>query len=114
MKRMVAYCGLVCTECDSYTATQKGDRKALEELARKAKTDFGVDTTADGCMYDACLPATGRKMGYRSMCEIRACAVAKKVESCGRCADYACEKLATFLTMATKARPVLDAIHAAL
>ncbi len=114
MKRMVAYCGLVCTDCDGYIATQKGDRKALEELARKAKTDFGVDTTADGCMCDGCLPTGGRKIGYCSMCEIRACAVAKKVENCAHCADYACEKLATFLTMATKARPVLDAIRASL
>jgi hypothetical protein len=48
------------------------------------------------------------------MCEIRACAVAKKVENCAHCADYACEKLAKFLTMAVKAKPVLDAIHATL
>lgn len=114
MQRMVAYCGLVCTECDSYKATQKGDRKALEELARKAKTDFGVDATADGCMCDGCLPTGGRKINYCSKCEIRACAVAKKLENCGHCADYACEKLAKFLTMATKAKPILDAIHASL
>jgi hypothetical protein len=74
MQGMVAYCGLVCTECDSYKATQKGDRKALEELARKAKTDFGVDTAADGC-----LPTGGRKIDDCSKCEIRACAVAKKL-----------------------------------
>jgi hypothetical protein len=67
MTRMVAYCGLVCTDCESYTATQTGDRKALEELARKAETDYGVETTAVGCMCDGCLPATGRKMGYCSM-----------------------------------------------
>jgi len=40
--------------------------------------------------------------------------VAKKVENCAHCAEYACEKLAKLLTMATKAKPVLDAIHAAL
>jgi hypothetical protein len=111
---MVAYCGLVCTECESYLATQKGDRPALEELARKAKTDFGVDTTADGCMCDGCLPNERTKDRLLLDGEIRACAVAKKVENCAHCAEYACEKLATFLTMATKAKPVLDAIHAAL
>ncbi len=114
MKKMVAYCGLVCTDCDGYLATQKGDRKALEELARKAKADFGVDTTADGCMCDGCLPTGGRKIGYCAMCEIRACAVAKKLENCAHCADYACEKLTAFLGLATQAKPVLDAIHASL
>ncbi len=114
MNRMVAYCGLVCTDCDGFVATQKGDRNALEELAKKAKADFGVDTTADGCMCDGCLPAKGRKIGYCSTCEIRACAIAKKLENCAHCADYACEKLTAFFNMATKAKPVLDAVHASL
>jgi hypothetical protein len=114
MQRMVAYCGLVCTECDSYKATQKGDRKALEELARKAKADYGVDTTADGCLCDGCLPERGRKIEYCAKCEIRACAVAKKLENCGHCSEYACDKLSAFLKMATKAKPVLDAIHTSL
>ena len=114
MKRMVAYCGIVCSECDGFVATQKGDRKALEELAKKAKADFGVDTTADGCMCDGCLPAKGRKIDYTSKCEIRACAVGKKLENCGHCPDYACDKLSAFHKMAKKAKPVLDAIHASL
>lgn len=114
MKRMVAYCGLVCTDCDSYKATQRGDWKALEDLARKAKEQFGMETTADGCMCDGCLPATGHKISYCSTCEIRACATAKKVVNCAHCAEYACAKLSSFFEMARNARPVLDAIHAAL
>ncbi len=114
MQRMVAYCGVVCTECDSYVATQKGDRKALEELARKAKANYGMDTTADGCMCDGCLPSKGRKISYCSTCEIRACALAKKIENCAHCTEYACEKLLAFFKMAKDARRVLDAIRAAL
>jgi predicted nucleic acid binding AN1-type Zn finger protein len=114
MKRMVAYCGLVCTDCDGYIATQKGDRAALEELARKAKADYGVDTTADGCMCDGCTPVQGRKIDYCSTCEIRACAVARRVENCAHCADYACGNLTAFFGMAKNAKPVLDAIHATL
>lgn len=114
MKRMVAYCGLVCTDCESYKATQAGDRKALEALARRAKADFGVDTTADGCMCDGCLPAQGRRIDYCSKCEIRACAVSKKVPNCAHCPDYACEKLTSFFAAAKDAKPVLDGIRAAL
>jgi hypothetical protein len=114
MKKMVAYCGIVCTECDSYKATQKGDRDALEELARKAKADFGMDTTAEGCLCDGCLPAKGHKIDYCSKCEIRDCATTKKVANCAHCADYACAKLSAFFEVAKKAKPVLDAIHATL
>ncbi|MEW5825709.1 MAG: DUF3795 domain-containing protein [Candidatus Bipolaricaulota bacterium] len=114
MEKMVAYCGIVCTDCEAYLATQKDDRLALEELARKAKADFGVETTADGCRCDGCLPERGAKIGYCATCEIRACAVARRLENCAHCADYACEKLTAFFQMAKKAKPVLDAIHVSL
>jgi hypothetical protein len=114
MKRMVAYCGLVCTDCDSYKATQAGDRKALEALARKTKADFGIDATPEGCMCEGCLPELGRKIDYCSKCEIRACALSKRLENCAYCADYACEKLTSFFAMAKAAKPVLDSVRASL
>lgn len=113
-KRMVAYCGLVCSECEARVATQKGDMQALTQLAEKWSAEFGSPMTAEACLCDGCLPATGRKIGYCSQCEIRACAVARKVENCAHCADYACEKLQGFFKMATKAKPVLDEIRATI
>lgn len=32
MDRMVAYCGLVCTDCPAYAATQAEARATLEEV----------------------------------------------------------------------------------
>jgi hypothetical protein len=31
--RIIAYCGLVCTDCPAYIATQADDRVALERVA---------------------------------------------------------------------------------
>jgi len=114
MNQMVAYCGLVCTDCEGYLATQRGDLAALAGLAAKAKADFGVDTTAEGCQCDGCLPAKGRKIGYCAQCEIRACAVTRGLANCAHCAAYACDKLTAFFAMATQAKPVLDGIRASL
>ena len=33
MAEMIAYCGLVCTACPAYIATQANDRAALEQVA---------------------------------------------------------------------------------
>ena len=115
MERMVAFCGLVCTECAGYLATQANDWAELERLAAKARAEYNAPTaTAENIQCDGCLSDTGRKCGYCAECEIRACGVARGVANCGRCPDYACEKLTAFFGMVPAARGVLDGVRSAL
>lgn len=119
MDRIVAYCGLVCSECDAYVATQANDLETLQRLAVRVREEFGVeDATAESSMCDGCLGDDGRQIGYCSTCEIRACAVAREVANCAHCPEYGsddgCETLEPFLAHATEARLVLDEIAANL
>jgi len=112
MERIVAYCGLVCSECEAYKLTQANDMIGLEQLAAKWRIEYNApdmtvkDVTCDGCL------ATERLGGYCGMCEIRACGIAREVANCAHCTDYACEKLSAFLNMAPPARETLEAIRA--
>ncbi|MEW6230665.1 MAG: DUF3795 domain-containing protein [Bacillota bacterium] len=114
MERMIAYCGLICTECEGYLATQADDREALERWAKKVREEYGsADATAESLRCDGCLAESGPKCGYCAVCEIRACGVARAVPNCGRCSDYAdCEKLQGFFAMAPQARAVLEEVAA--
>ncbi len=115
MERIIAACGLVCSECDAYLATQANDLEALERLAQQAREEFGQeDATAETTMCDGCLTDTGRQIGYCATCEVRACAFHRGVMNCAHCADYACETLEAFFAQATGARPVLDEIRVSL
>jgi hypothetical protein len=115
VERIIAYCGLVCSDCDAYVATQANDLEALERLAQRARTEFGLaDATAETTMCDGCLTESGRQIGYCATCEIRACGMARGVLNCAHCADYACDKLESFFAQATEARPMLDEIRASL
>jgi hypothetical protein len=115
METIIAYCGLVCSDCDGYVATQANDLEALERLAQRAREEFGVeDATPETTMCDGCLANQGRQIGYCAVCEIRACGVERGVINCAHCADYACEKLEGFFAQATDARPVLDGIRSSL
>jgi hypothetical protein len=112
MERMIAYCGLVCTDCKGYLATQADDREMLEKLAEQARKDFGVpDATAESVMCDGCLSTPGRKCGYCAICEIRACGVGRGVLNCAVCADYGCSKIAGFIANVPEARATLEAIR---
>jgi hypothetical protein len=120
MERIVAYCGVVCSECDAYVATRANDLDALERVAQRAREEFGVeDATALTAMCDGCLDDDGRQIGYCATCEIRACALARGLGgppplNCAYCDDYACETLARFLAHEPEARTVLEVIRASL
>ncbi len=112
MERMIATCGLICTDCEAYKATQDGDDAALEAVAKTWSKQFGVTLTADDCSCNGCGAATGPWMSHCSECEIRACGIEQGVANCSECASYACEKLSTFLEQVSAAKATLDGLRA--
>ena len=114
MNRMVAYCGLVCTDCEAYIATQTDDRAALERVAAQWREEYNAPhITVESVICDGCLDG-GRKCSHCSECEIRACGVARGVVNCAHCGDYACDKLEEFFGFVPPARTVLDEIRLSL
>jgi|GEM_PF-102264 len=108
MERIVAYCGLLCTECPAYLATKAEDREALERLAAQWREEYNApDLTVDNVYCEGCPGEGERKCGHCAECEIRACGAARGVANCGACPEYACEKIRGFLAMVPQARAVL-------
>ena len=125
MDRMVAFCGVTCTDCPAYLATQADDRDALEQVLVHWREDFNVPhITVEDIICDGCLTNDGRLNGYCQHCRIRPCAVTRDVINCAYCDEYACdelerllaicEKLEGFFGFARKARATLDGIRAEL
>jgi hypothetical protein len=113
-ERIVSYCGIVCSECSAYLATQSGDAAELERVAASWQDEYRLDhvTTTD-VSCDGCVTA-GRKAAHCLDCEIRACAQALAVQTCAHCHYYSCEKLERLFELAPKLRDNLDQIEATL
>ena len=114
MTSMIAYCGLVCTDCPAYVATQKDDTEGLKEIAAKWSKELNLALKWEDCRCDGCLATTGRQIGYCRECQVRACAIAKQVQNCAYCLDYACAELEKFLSSVPEARAKLEEIRRAL
>ena len=94
----MAYCGLMCGGCPIYRASREENadkqRQMRIEIARKCNEHYGVQygpedvTDCDGCKAQA-----GKSFQGCLKCEIRPCAQGRKLESCGYCDDFACERL---------------------
>ena len=122
MDKIIAYCGLVCTDCQAYIATQANDLAALEQMAARAREQFNTpDITVESAMCDGCLTDEGHKCGYCSVCEIRACATMRpqSIANCAHCIEYAaqdgmCTRLKDFFARAPDARVMLDEVKRGL
>jgi hypothetical protein len=115
MNKIIAYCGLVCPDCEAYIATQADDQAALERVAAKWREEYNAPgITIESVICDGCLTGE-RKCSHCAECDIRACGIERRVANCGHCADYAsCEKLERFFGLVPAARTVLDEIRAAI
>jgi len=101
---MLAYCGIKCSECDAYIATQNNDEKKKEEMAAEAR-ERGMNITAADINCEGCKTNTGVQISYCDQCEIRACAVDKRYSTCAQCKEMdTCTKLAFIHKHNAKAR----------
>ena len=115
MEPMIAYCGLTCTACPAYVATQANNLDELEKLAAYAREHYGTpDATAESSMCDGCLSDSPRLCGYCAVCDVRACAMALNLANCAHCPDYGCSKIEKFWSMAPETRVTLDGVRAVL
>ena len=109
MAEMVAYCGIVCTECPGFIATQQDDNSKRKEVAEQWSKQYNMPVKPEDINCDGCI-SPGRHIGYCNICEIRKCGTGKAVENCAYCDEYACEKLTKFHTMAPHAGKKLEKI----
>jgi hypothetical protein len=104
MAKMIAYCGLICTDCIAYLATQKDDDTERQKVVEKWSSDDYPMTIGDiNC--DGCLAVGKRLIKFCNECEVRACGIERKVENCAHCNDFGCEKLEKLWGMLSHKEP---------
>ena len=109
---MISRCGLLCSECEAYIATQANDQAALEQVAAQWRVQYNAPTiAAKTVVCDGCTVVAGRHCGHWHECDIQACASERAVLNCAHCDEYACEKLERFLGFVPAARGELDEVR---
>ena len=102
--RYVAYCGLLCNECEIYIATKNNNEHAKEQLAIKCSSnDYSFSKEDMNC--DGCFSEKAKMSKMCSVCEIKACAESKNViNNCAYCNDYPCSLITKYCSTENKAR----------
>jgi hypothetical protein len=107
MSEVIAYCGLDCSKCDAFMATQAEDPERMKQIAERWTRELGTEFTAQDILCDGC--QSQRISGWcQKICLIRPCAEKRNVETCAHCDGYQCEKLEKFLSDEPAAREYLE------
>ncbi|PIS09424.1 hypothetical protein COT75_01960 [Candidatus Beckwithbacteria bacterium CG10_big_fil_rev_8_21_14_0_10_34_10] len=97
-KQDIAMCGLDCSSCPAFIATQDNDDKLRKKTAKEWTERYGKgkrerppvkpeDINCKGCL------SAGQIYLYCHQCKIRKCGFKKEIKNCNECKDYKCKQL---------------------
>lgn len=108
---MIAFCGLDCSKCEGYLATQANEDDRRAKVAKQWSALYNADIKPEHINCDGCR-SEGQKFFYCSnICEIRKCCIEKDIANCAACDMYACDKLKKFFELAPEANIALDKLR---
>ena len=110
MSEMIAYCGLVCSNCPTFLATQNDDDAAREKTAAYYSEKFGFNLKPEDINCDGCPSEGGKLIGYCHSCGIRKCCRERNFDNCAACDEQPCEKLIKFHKFSPDAKAAFDAL----
>ena len=85
MEKLIACCGLNCTDCDAWIATMNNDDEMRRATAEKWTTQFNATgltfemINCTGCRQE------GVKLGHCEQCQVRICVISKGFDTCADC-----------------------------
>lgn len=107
MEKMIGICGITCTDCPAYIATQKNDDDERKKVAELWSTDEyhlkPEDINCYGCFSDK-----SKVISFAHDCEVRNCGLEKDLKSCAHCGEYPCEKLEKIIGKVPEAKATLE------
>ncbi len=111
MNQMIAFCGIDCSKCDAFLATQNDDDQKRAEVAKLWSEQYNSNLKPEDINCDGCISESNNILNYCNICEIRRCGKEKAVLNCAYCDEYACEKLENFFKMVPDSKIKLDKIR---
>lgn len=105
---MISVCGLNCSACPAFLATQKNDDEERKNVAGMWSKQFNAEIKPEDINCNGCASRKEPHFNYCAVCEIRKCGLERNIDNCAGCKDYACEKLSQLHNMAPEAKQNLE------
>jgi len=108
---MIAFCGIECSECPTFKATQRDDDSERKKVARLWSKQFDSQIKPDEINCDGCMSEGGRLFSHCLVCKIRRCGQEKRIENCAHCDEFPCQNLSHVIDAIPDAKSRLEEIR---
>lgn len=88
----LAYCGLDCSDCAVYVATKTNDDGLRQAYAAHESARWNIRIESSRLNCHGCKDLQP-KTGFCATCEVRQCAMERRLDNCATCAEFPCAKL---------------------
>lgn len=105
---MIAYCGINCSKCESYLATQSGKYKELEKVAKKLAKVYRAVVKPEYVICDGCRTGERHSFFCANSCKMRKCCIENGFFSCIECPNFPCKELQFELNNTLEAKDNLN------
>ena len=118
LEKIIGYCGIICSDCPVYKATQRNDDVERAEIFQRQRErwaeiftkQYGREYVPEDINCDGCISESQRIFWFVKTCERRKCAQRKNLKNCAYCSEYPCESLSRLFGKYPKAKETLDEI----
>ncbi|MBM4399685.1 MAG: DUF3795 domain-containing protein [Candidatus Cloacimonetes bacterium] len=110
MEKLIAACGIDCSECDARKATLANDNDLRAQVAEKWSKEYGADLTAEHINCMGCMEA-GVHFSHCNECDYRACVRGRGLKNCAECEEYPCEMISQFHGYVPSAKANLEELR---
>ena len=107
---MIAYCGLNCSNCDAFLATQEDNASKRDYTAQKWSKLYKAEIMPEQINCEGC-KSNGPRFFHCDMCDIRQCCQSKQIDNCAVCNEYMCDTLSNFIKLAPDAGIALEKLR---
>jgi len=107
MNRMMAYCGIMCDECQAYKATVTNSNELRKGTAGQWSKMFHHDIRPEQINCRGCRSEV--RFAQCEVCEVRLCNLERQIDHCGDCDSFLCSKARTIVDHVPGAKERLEA-----
>lgn len=107
MEKLIAACGIDCSECEARKATLANDNEKRAQVAEKWSKQYEANLTAEHINCMGCMES-GVHFGHCNECDYRHCVRSKGLRNCSECSDYPCEIISQFHSYVPSAQANLE------
>lgn len=111
MIRVVAYCGIVCSDCPVLVATQKNDSQERQKVAAMFTKQYEKEYKPEDINCSGCIAEGPHVFSFCGVCKIRKCARERKIENCAFCLTYPCGMISELHNAYPRAKDTLDEVR---